>query len=461
MQSFDVAVIGGGPGGYVAAIRAASRGASVALVEKGALGGCCLNIGCIPTKALLHVAGLADAATALQEFTGKFDVPAMDQVRVKAWKDKAVLKLTRGVEFLMKHHKITVLPGTGSFIDGGHLRVVSAGKEEQIAFGRAIIATGGAPVIPAVFRQSGVPFLTSTEALDLTRLPGSIAIVGGGYIGCEFASALAAFGVKVTVVEMLDRIIPAMDPDLGRELARAFKKAKIDIRTGAEVTGLKAAGGAKVLVLKDGSGITVDELLVAIGRRPQAEGLGLDKVGITADAKGAVPVDDQCRTSRPGIYAVGDVTGRILLAHYATAQARVAAANCTGGDERLDDRVVPAALFTAPEIACVGWTAEQAVAAGRKAKTVAFPYKGLGRAVAADAVNGFVKIVFDAATAEVLGAHIAGAGASDLIAVCALCMKLEGTLDSLAETIFVHPTFAEGIMEAAEAGLGKGVHGAG
>ncbi|MFC1581926.1 dihydrolipoyl dehydrogenase [Planctomycetota bacterium] len=460
MKQFDVVIIGAGPGGYVAAIRAAQRGASTALIEKNELGGCCLNAGCIPTKAVLHVAELFEGARQLKKFTDGIDVPQADYAKVRAYKDKAVMRLVKGVEFLMKHSGVEVFKGTGVFKDRQHIDVSSEEGTETIQFGKAIIATGGEPIVPPVFKDTDAPIMTSTEALDLTELPSTIAIIGGGYIGCEFASAFSALGAEVTVVEMLDSLIPRMDPDQSKELARAFKKKKISVLTGSEVVSVKKAGKKIALDIKGTEGLKVDAVLLAIGRRPYSDGLGLENIGLEAD-RGAVPVNEFCETEVPGVYAIGDVTGKILLAHAASAQAKVAAENCTGGHVPMNYSIVPAALFTDPEVSSVGLTPQEAEEQGKKFKSITFPYKALGRAVSCDAVNGFVKILYDPEINEILGAHIIGRSASDLIAICALCMKMEGTLESLAETIFVHPTFAESIMEAAEGGLGEGVHFAG
>ncbi len=460
MKTYDVAVIGAGPGGYVAAIRAATRGASVAIIEKNKLGGCCLNVGCIPTKAILHISGLVES---LEELNGYAEKPAevtIDYKKVKKFKDKSVTRLNKGVGFLMKSNKIDVYEGTGSFIDGKNIRIDTGDEKIQIEYKNAIIATGGEPIVPPVFNNDKCDILTSTGILDLEELPGSLAVVGGGYIGCEFANAFAALGVDVTVIEMLPTILPAMDQDISAEFSKVFKKKGINVLTSSEVTGVEKKKKKNVLTIKDGDDLEVDMVLVAIGRKPYAEGLNLDAVGVKTNERGVIEIDEYCRTSKPGIYAIGDATGKILLAHAASAQAKIAAENATGADKKMNYSVVPAALFTEPEISCVGLTEQQAKEQGLEFKTVTFSYRALGRAVAADAMDGFVKIIYSPQAENILGAHIIGERASDLIAPVALCMTMEGTLENLADTIFVHPTFSESIMEAAEIGIGQGIHGA-
>ena len=457
MPTYDVVVIGGGPGGYVAAIRAAQLGGRVALVEKKTLGGTCLNVGCIPTKALLHTAGLAAHAADVQGLT--FDGLTTDLAAMVKNKDEVVGKLTRGVAGLMKKNKIEVFEAAGSLAGEGAIALAMAdGSTQTINAHNIIIATGSVPVKPKAFPFDDKVVMTSDELLSVTKKPARLLIVGGGYIGCEFACIFGPLGTEVTIVEMMDQILPGQDADIVKEVTRSFKKSRIKMLTGTKVEEMKVSGGEVTVKLSSGDDVTADLALVSIGRSAYTDGLGLETAGVQTDEKNYVVIDDNCRTTAPGIYAIGDVTGKLQLAHVASRQGIVAAEHAMGKQVAMDYNVVPACIFTQPEVATVGLSEAAATEQGLKVKAGKFPFAALGKAMAMGDTSGFVKIVAGEATGQVLGAAAVGPNASDLIAELALAIKLEATVDDVAGTIHAHPTLSESWMEAAEQWEGTGIH---
>ncbi|MFI9507841.1 dihydrolipoyl dehydrogenase [Nocardia sp. NPDC052566] len=476
MPEFDLLVIGGGPGGYVAAIRAAQRGLRVGLVEKERAGGVCLNWGCIPTKAMLRSAEVFHTLTAAAEFGVYADNVRYDFGAVRQRKDGIVKELTDGVANLLKTNGVTVIEGHARFIgpttvevhetgaspvfEGGPRYAAAPGAAlRQVSARDVIVATGSVPARLPIPGADLPGVVTSDGAFGLTEVPKRLVVIGGSAVGAEWASLFATFGSKVTVVEMQDRLVPLEDKEIGAALGRSFRKRGIEVLTGATVTAIAQADGLRVSVGgAQARELDADVVLVGVGRRPNTADLGLDVAGIATDARGFIEVDDQLRTGVEHVYAIGDVTGRALLAHVASHQGLTAADVIAGHDAHIDYAVIPAATFTHPEIASVGLTEDAARAAGHEVTTAKFPFAALGRAKTFGETEGFLKIVAGQQHGEVLGVHIIGPSASDLITEGALAISLEATLDELADTIHAHPTLGEIGMETALAGLGLPVH---
>lgn len=458
MAKYDVAIIGSGPGGYVAALRAAQLGKNTCVVERDALGGVCLNRGCIPTKALAHAA----EAFALAKHGGDLGIQTgevmVDFAKVQANTAGVVSRLTRGVAGLLKRAGVTVIAGTARLAGRKKLAVrLNAGGEEVVEAEKVIIATGSEPARPQSIPFDGKRIITSDEALRLGRLPASVLILGGGYIGCEFASILAQFGAEVTVVEMLERLLPTLDADVAAEVTKALKKQRVKVHTATRLESIAAGDGGVRATLSGGASVEAEVALICVGRKLSSDGLGLEEAGVKV-ANGAIVIDEHCETTAAGVYAIGDVTGKMLLAHVASAQGIVAAEHAAGRNARMDYRCVPAAVFTNPEVGTVGMTEAEAAAAGIKAKAARFPLQALGRAVAMGEAAGFAKIVAEEATGQVLGVHLVGPHASDVLGEAALAVRLEATVAELAHSVHAHPTLPEAIMEAARAWLGQGIH---
>ncbi|MFF5035344.1 dihydrolipoyl dehydrogenase [Nocardia salmonicida] len=476
MPEFDLLVIGGGPGGYVAAIRAAQRGLKVCVVEKERPGGVCLNWGCIPTKAMLRSAEVFHTLASAAEFGVYADNVRYDFAAVRQRKDSIVKELTDGVAGLLKANGVTVIEGHARFVeptvvevhevgaspifdDGPRYAAAAGAAIRRVSARDVIIATGSVPVQPPIPGAELPGVVTSDGAFGLTEVPQRLVIIGGSAVGAEWASLFATFGSQVTVVEMQDRLVPLEDKEIGDALGRSFRKRGITVLTGATVTAITEGDVLRVSVGGPAAAdLDADVVLVGVGRAPNTAELGLDVAGIATDARGFIEVDDRLRTGVEHVYAIGDVTGRALLAHVASHQGITAAEVITGHEAHIDYSVIPAATFTHPEIASVGLTEEAARAAGHEVITAKFPFAALGRAKTFGETDGFIKIVAGQAHQEVLGVHIIGPSASDLIAEGALAISLEATLDELADTIHAHPTLGEIGMEAAMAGLGLPVH---
>lgn len=438
--AYDVAVLGGGPGGYEAAIRCAQYGLKTALVEARELGGTCLNRGCIPTKALLHGAEVWETVGDARALGIRTEGRALDYAALAAFKERQVSLLRRGVESLEKAHGVEVVAGFGRLENANTLEV----EGRRLTARRVILATGSQPALPPI--PGAQDALTSDGVLSLTALPASLVIVGGGVIGMEFATLFSSLGVKVTVLEMLPDILPGVDARLSALLRRSLKRRRVDIINNARVTEI----GSTVRYEVDGEPRTVqaERCAVCTGRRPQTQGIGLEAVGVRTQ-RGYVCVNDRMETSVPGIYAVGDITGGPQLAHAASAQGLVAAANCAGLERSMQGRAVPACVYTRPEIACVGLDEQTARAQGRQVRTGVFDVAGNGRCAAMNERLGLCVVVADAQSDELLGAQIMAPRATDLIAEVAAVMRLHGTAEDLANTIHPHPTVSEIVMEAA------------
>ena len=456
-KQYDLVIIGAGPGGYVAAIRAAQLGMSVGVVEERELGGTCLNRGCIPTKALLESVHVLSLARRADEFGVKVGEVAPDIQKMYARKDAVCDRLRRGIEGLLKKHGIHWVVGRGSLEDRNRVAVVSEGQRQGPAAKKIIIATGSEPLKLPMFPCDGENIITSDDALCLERAPASMIIIGGGAIGCEWAGIFSKLGVKVTIVEMMDQLLPLTDAEVAKEMFKVFRKAKVGVKLKTKVESLDLTEDGVKARLSDGKEIVVQKVMVCVGRALNSKDIGLDKAGVALD-RHAIRVNEHCCTNVPNIYAIGDVTGKWLLAHYASRQGQVAVEHAAGREFTLNENVVPSCIFTHPEIGAVGLTSKQAEEAGHKVREARFNFMASGRAQAMGETEGFVKIVGDADTGEVLGVHIIGPHATDLIAEAALAMQLECTVEEIARTIHAHPTLAEAMMEAGEIWMGQAIH---
>lgn len=458
-MTFDVAVIGGGPGGYVAAIRAAQLGAKVAIIEKDNLGGTCLNRGCIPTKALVASAELVNQIKNSEAFGISVEKFSVDYKKVVDRKDEIVKGLVQGIEFLLSRHKVEVFRGAGKIIALETVEVLNQnGESTTINAKNIIIATGSEPALIAALGYNGQSVITSNEALRLEEIPESLLVIGGGVIGCEFASIFNELGTKVTVVEAMPTILPLVDDEISRRMQMLLRKKGIQIQTKAMIKSVVEKDGEVVATLETGEEIRAEKVLISIGRTFNTKSLGLEAVGVEEGQKGEIVVDEYLRTNVPGIYAIGDVTNKIQLAHVASAQGLVAIEHIMGGDRKMDYSVVPSCIFTMPEVGTVGMTSQEAKAKGIKTKVGKFPFTALGKARCIEETDGNVKIITDAETDKVLGVHIFGPHATDLIAEAALAIQLGATAKQIAQTIHAHPTLAESIMEAAENVHGLSIH---
>jgi len=452
---FDVAVIGGGPAGYVAGIRAAQRGARACVIEKANLGGTCTNVGCIPTKALWQAARLMREVERIHEFGINLPDVELDYAATCEHRDKVVKTLRGGVQGLLKGNGVELLQATASFRDAHTLHLAGDDLETQLTAGTIIIATGSAPIeLPsAPFDHDRI--IDSADAVLAKTLPESIVIVGGGYIGIEFAGIYASMGVQVTVVEALDRLLPGLDGDCAKEVAKTLKKSGVKSYTGTRMESVSTDGDDVTVKLSNGEELSAQQMLVCVGRRADCTGLEIQKAGLETGEKGQIPVNEHMQTAQAHIYAAGDCNGDPLLAHVASQEAVVAADHATGMlTAAMDYRVIPACVFAVPEVATVGMTEEQAKESGAEVTVKKFPFRALGRAYITNETDGFVKMIADASSGELLGVHICGAEASSLLGEAALALKLECTAEELAETIHAHPTLPESIREAADGVVG-------
>ena len=459
MQEFDVLVIGGGPGGYVAAIRAAKNGAKTALVERKEFGGTCLNIGCIPTKTLIAGVDVYHKARHAMEFGVKISGEiSPDWEAMLARKDSVIKTLRGGIGSLLKAAGVTVFKGHGAFTGRKTVKVVDGegGEVEEITANKIIIASGSETLVPG-FIPKGKRVITSTELLSIPEIPKSLLILGGGVIGCEFACLFAELGTKVTIVEMLDSIMPNIDRETSRVVAAQMQKMGIEIMNGKPLGDLKADDKGVSGKVGDLT-VSADYLLVSIGRKPALEGMNLAASGVKTNERGWIPVDSSCRTNVPGIFAIGDATGSWQLAHAASAMGVVAADVACGKKNAFDGSLVPGCIFTSPEIGSVGKSQEQCDKEGIETRVGKFPFAALGKAMAINETVGFCKIIGDENADQVLGVHIVGPHATDLIAEACPALHLEITAKELGKAIHAHPTLGEAMMEAAHAVHGESAH---
>jgi dihydrolipoamide dehydrogenase len=460
---YDVLIIGAGPGGYVAAIRAAQLGLKTACVESRAtLGGTCLNVGCIPSKALLHGSELFDEAANGHFATwGITATPTLDLGKMMAEKTKAVGELTGGIEFLFKKNKVTWLKGHAAFEDAHTVTVAGetvTAKDIVIATGSSVTPLPGVPV-----DNAGKRIVDSTGALDLDEVPEHLVVIGGGVIGLELGSVWRRLGAKVTVVEFLDQLLPGMDGDVRKEAQKVFKKQGMAMMLGHKVTGASVAGKSVTLTIEKSAGgdaqtLEASHVLVAIGRRPNTDGLALDKAGLTVNARGQIEIDHDFRTSVPNIWGIGDVVPGPMLAHKAEDEGIAVAENIAGLTGIVNHDVIPSVVYTAPEIAGVGITEKQAKERGLNVKVGKFPMMANSRAKANRDTEGFVKVIADAETDRVLGVWIVASLAGSMIAEACVAMEFGATSEDIAYTCHAHPTHAEALKEAAMAVTGKPIH---
>ena len=456
MEEFDVAVIGSGSAGYVSAIRAADLGKKVVIIEHREIGGTCLNRGCIPTKALLKVAEVYETIKDSKTFGISTESVSYDPEAIQRRKQFVVKRLVSGVEFLLKARKVVVKRTKGTLLDE---HTVSLENGETVKAKDIVIATGSEPALIPVFKIDHKNVLTSDDALNLTAFPKDILIVGAGAIGTEFATFLSTFGVKVTIVEMMPQVVPTLkDKKLAGLVKRTLEKRGVKIYTDTKIESVEVVkDGEVVSTLSNGEEIHTEKVLVSIGRKLNSDGIGLEKLGVKTE-RGKIVVDERLRTNIPNVYAIGDVTGGMLLAHKAMKEGEIAAEVIAGLDRKMDYRVVPWAIFSDPEIASVGLTEEEAKEKGIEVITGEFPFTANGKAVSMNKAEGEVKLVARKDTNEVIGGQIVGPDASVLIAEVALAVEKHLSIRDIADTIHTHPTLPEATMGAAKAAIGEAVH---
>jgi dihydrolipoamide dehydrogenase len=461
-MNFDVIVLGSGPGGYVAAIRASQLGLKTAIVEREALGGICLNWGCIPTKALLKSAAVFEYINHAKDYGIEVSAPKADFPAVVKRSRGVAEGMSKGVQFLMKKNKIEVIMGTGKLKPGKKVAVTAAdGKTSEISASHIIVATGGRSRELPALKQDGKKIIGYREAMVLPNQPKSMIIVGSGAIGVEFAYFYAAMGTKVTIVEFMPNIVPVEDEEVSKALAKSFKSMGIEILTNAEVTKVDTSGAGCKVTVKESSGeknLEADIVLSAVGVVANIEGIGLEDVGIITE-KGKIVVDKYYKTNIPGYYAIGDCTPGQALAHVASAEGIICVEQIAGHHPQpLDYGNIPGCTYCTPEIASVGMTEKAAKEKGIEVKIGKFPFSASGKASASGHKEGFVKLIFDARYGELLGAHMIGANVTEMIAECVALRKLETTGEELIKTVHPHPTMSEAIMEAAAAAYGEVIH---
>jgi len=459
----DITIIGGGPGGYVTAIQAAQNGAKVVLLEKDTIGGTCLNRGCIPTKALVHSAKVFKTMLQAEEYGCRADNIVVDMEKVIMRKDKIVNQLVQGILYLFKKHKIKLISGRGELKDNNTVCMKKDSEEKLINSRKIIIATGSKPAelpIPGL-NLPGV--INSREALDMTELPEKLLIIGAGVIGMEFAFIFNNLGVDVTVLESLDNILVNCDKDIMRRISRIAVKSGITLHTSSRVEEISKSENNHCVIVFDSKGkkktLTVDKVLVAVGRVPYLEGLGIEKIGIQLNEDGrGIRVNDKMQTNIPNIYAIGDVTNKVQLAHVASHQGLIAVKNALGGVQEMDYGVIPNAIFTDPEIAEVGISEEEAYEMALDIEVSKFPFSANGKALTMGESEGFTKLISEKKSRKIIGGSIIGVNATDLIAEVALAIKNGLTVESITETIHAHPTTSEVIYEAALGLSGGAIH---
>nr|HEX4318765.1 dihydrolipoyl dehydrogenase [Kofleriaceae bacterium] len=486
-QRFDAVVIGAGPGGYPAAIRLGQLKVKTCIIEREYMGGVCLNVGCIPSKAVIHAAKTFDKIGHAGDIGITVGAPALDMAKLQSWKGGVVGKLTGGVRTLLKANGVTIVDGSAKLgkpgPDGHRITVTTKTGTETIIAKSVVLATGSRPLEIPGFKIDQKRVIDSTGALALDHVPKRMIVIGGGYIGLELGMVYAKFGTKVTVVEATPRLLGTMDKDCVAVVERKLKKMGVEVMfdtkakswddkgdravltvelpggKGATIESPGSAGARSAAEGQRGATIDSDKILLSVGRRPNSEDLGLADAGVAVDKRGYVIADDHLRTNVAGIYALGDLIGGMMLAHKATKEGEVVAEIIAGHEAAFDVRTIPAVVFTDPEIATAGLTEDEAKAKGHaKLKVGKFPFAALGRALSVNDTDGFVKLVADGDTGEVLGIHIVGNGASDLISEAALAIEMGAVADDIRLTIHPHPTLSEAVMEAAAAALGEAVH---
>ncbi len=462
-KSFDAIVIGGGPGGYVAAIRLGQLKQKVLVVEKEYMGGVCLNWGCIPSKALIAAANLVEKAKHADTMGISFGEVKVDVTKMQAWKGTIVNKLTSGVRSLVKGSGGEIVMGTASFKTANSIEVkTETGAVEVFEAKKGIIvATGATPIAIPGLTTDGKTVITAREAVSLTEVPKTMVVIGGGVIGLELGMVYQKLGTKIIVVELAEQLLPGVDIDIVKVVEKALVKAGGEVLLKAKAAGLTVKGStATVTVEQDGKkrDIECDKVLVAVGFKPNSANLGLEKVGVKLDQRGHITTNEKLQSNVPSIYAIGDVSGAPYLAHKASKEGEIAAEVIAGHNAIRDWRAMPAAIFTEPEVATVGMSEKQCKDAGRAVKIGKFPFSVSGRAMAVSATDGFVKVIADEKTHEVLGVGIVGPEASDLISEAALAIEMAAFTEDVALTVHPHPTLGESVMEAFKHALGEAIH---
>ena len=460
--TYDVVILGSGPGGYVAAIRAANHGLKTMLVEEEFIGGVCLNVGCIPSKALIHAGETARIHEEAQEMGIEFEKPTIHFEKMQEWRAGIVSRLTKGVERLVAGNGADIRMGHGRIVAPGQIEITnSTGDKERVQTKNIILATGSRPFEIPGFSFSDERIWDNARALAAKEIPKSLAIIGGGVIGLELGQVYANLGTKVTVVELMNQVLPGTPRDLIQPLTRRLREQKIDVLTETKALGYEESKDGLVLKVEGKKGeqeIPCDNILVTVGRRPNSEELGLENVGLKANERGFLPVNDRLETGAEGIYAIGDLTGAPLLAHRASKQGEVCADIIAGKPAAFDAAAVPAVVYTDPEIASVGLSEEEARNEGYEIVVGKFPFAASGRALSMNATRGFVKVIAERESQAVLGVHGVGSHLSDLIAEGALALEMGCVLEDMAATVHPHPTLSETLMEAALVAMGEAIH---
>ncbi|UYZ12258.1 dihydrolipoyl dehydrogenase [Brevibacillus sp. WF146] len=459
MQTYEIAVLGGGPAGYVAAIRAAKEGKRTALIEAGELGGTCLNRGCIPSKTLLHHAWVIEQIGKARKWGIETGELTLSLEKMMARKDQVVKRLQTGIASLLKAGRIELFAGRGQVRPDKTIDISSESGSTTIRADAIVLATGSAPAVPPIPGLAATSYYTSDTIFSLQKIPETLAIIGGGIIGVEFASMFAAFGARVTVIEMADRLVPQEDADAAEALAKAFRKKGVRIATGTKVASVAQQQGKTLIRTADADGqpaeFRCDALLVAAGRTPNLT--GVEELRLEMDGP-FIKVDAFLETSVPGIYAAGDVIGGWQLAHAASAEGQIAALNACGGREAINYRTVPRCVYTHPEIASVGLSEREAAEQGYRVKTAVYPHAGNGKALAEDDYTGFTKLIAEETYGEVLGVVMVGPHVTEMIAAGSAFIHTESTVEEMAGMIYAHPTISESLMEVAAKWRGKGIH---
>lgn len=458
----EIVVVGAGPGGYAAAFYAADLGKKVVLVERDErLGGVCLNHGCIPSKALLHATHQLAAAEESEHRGIRFTKPEIDLAQLRAWKESVLTKLSGGVSQLAKARNVEVLHGRGYFEDSNALRVETSEGNQFVRFQRAIVAVGSRPALPKAFDLGNPRIMTSTGALQVEEVPAKLLVIGGGYIGMELGTVYARLGSEVIVAEAMGAVLAGADPDLARLVVQAAKRSFKEIRTEVKVLKMATVGKQIEVVMEKGGEQTTelyDRVLVSVGRSPAGDDLGLENTRVSLDDRGFVEVDAHQQTEDPNIYAIGDIVGGVMLAHKAHKEARIAVENIVGDSAAFENVVIPAVVFTDPELAWCGVTETEAREKGMKVEVAKFPWAASGRALSFDRPDGMTKLIVEPDTERILGVGIVGHGAGELIAEGVVLVEMGATAKDLALTVHPHPTLSETLMEAAEAFYGHATH---
>lgn len=459
-KNIDLAIIGGGPGGYVAAIKAGQLGLNVLLIERDKLGGVCLNVGCIPSKALVEVSRFYERLKHLYKIGIKIKVEEVDWKMILDWKDSIVSKLVMGVGQLCEANNVEIMKGEAKIVGLHELIVKDSDKQMRINFNRLVIAAGSYPVELPEVKFDHNKIIDSTDFLSINEIPSDLVVVGGGYIGLELGSIAVRFGCRVSVVEMLPQILPGFDSDVVKIIERGLKKAGMNFFVNSVIKKVEYKDRLEVIVDNKGDEkiIAADKILVSVGRKPLVNGFDLERIGVKLNAKGFIDVDDKLFTGVEGIYAIGDVVGMPMLAHKASKEGEIVAEILAGKNVAVDYKCVPSVVYTEPEIAIVGMTENQALENKIEYITGKFPFAASGRAQTMQETDGFVKVMADKKTHEILGVTIIGPNASDLISEAILAIEMGAVVEDIALTVHPHPTLSEALMEAAKAAIGEPIH---